>query len=503
LGLMALQPMPSGIPLMAAVALLMLAALYAWFGRRSSPGAGAATLLLLSGAVWIAGYALVQVSAGLSTKLFWLKAQYLGAVVVPIAWLVFASQHSGREERLTRRMLCLLSLVPLISLLLVFTNEIHGLIWAHIALGVGGQSLDKTYGVGFWICIVAYSYMLVLAGVLMLVRAIVRRPRLYGWPTVALVLAASVAWLGSALKFLGVDLFPWIDPGIVGLAVGGPIMVWALRRPAGEAMPAIREAAVEAMSDGVIVLDELDHIVDVNPAGERLIGGALEEMVGKRLGEVAPGWEDGIGGRAGREVMLDVGKARRACELRVSDLADGHGQPAGRVVVLHDITERKRVEEAVREGEEKYRYLAEQANDGIAIVQDTLLRYVNPRLAQLEGHSVEGMIGTPFPRYIHPEELPRIIERYKRRMAGEDVEPIYETALRSRDGGKIPVEISVSEIAYKERPAELVVIRELAERRGAEDAIRRHGEELSALLDTAQALSSSLELEQVLQTMAR
>ena len=153
---------------------------------------------------------------------------------------------------------------------------------------------------------------------------------------------------------------------------------------------------------------------------------------------------------------------------------------------LHEKEEqqqRKQAEEALRESEEKYRDLVERANDGITIIQDTLLKYVNPRLAEITGYTIEEMIDTPFTKYIHPDKLPKVVDRYKRRMAGEDVTPIYETALRHRDGSRIDVEFNAGISTYQEMPANLVFIRDITERVRAEESLRRSEERYRAVVE--------------------
>jgi PAS domain S-box-containing protein len=163
-----------------------------------------------------------------------------------------------------------------------------------------------------------------------------------------------------------------------------------------------------------------------------------------------------------------------------------------------ELAERKQAEEALRESEEKYRTLVERANDGITIVQDMLLKYANPRLAEVTGYTVEELVDTPFTHYVHPDELPKVIDRYERRMAGEDVTPVYETAIKHRDGSRIDVEFNAGIITYQERSADLVIIRDITGRKRAEEALRLRIEQLDALSRASQAVTASLELDQVL-----
>ena len=138
-----------------------------------------------------------------------------------------------------------------------------------------------------------------------------------------------------------------------------------------------------------------------------------------------------------------------------------------------DITERKRAEEALRESEEKYRNLVERANDAIIIIQDGLIKYANSRSGVIWDSPVEEIVGKSFTDYIYPNELPQIVERYRRRMANEYVEPTYETILGRKNGSKIFVELNAGLITFQGKPADLVIVRDITGRRQAEEERNR------------------------------
>jgi PAS domain S-box-containing protein len=157
---------------------------------------------------------------------------------------------------------------------------------------------------------------------------------------------------------------------------------------------------------------------------------------------------------------------------------------------------RKQAEEALRQSEEKYRNLVERANDGICFVQEGILRYTNARLAQIGGYSVEELTGKPFTDFFTPEEVPKALDRYKRRMAGKDVAPVYETALKHNDGSRVDIEINAGVITYEGKPADLALVRDITERKRAEEELQQGFKRMrKALRVTVQSISMIVEMK--------
>ena len=128
----------------------------------------------------------------------------------------------------------------------------------------------------------------------------------------------------------------------------------------------------------------------------------------------------------------------------------------------------RQAEEALQESEGKYRNLVERASDGICIAQEGTIHYANTRLAQMAGYSVEEVIDKPFIDYFTLEEVPKVLDRYKRRMAGQSVTPVYETVLRQKNGSRVDVEVNAGIITYEGKPADFVLVRDITERKRAE-----------------------------------
>ena len=144
--------------------------------------------------------------------------------------------------------------------------------------------------------------------------------------------------------------------------------------------------------------------------------------------------------------------------------------------------ERLAAQKSLKESEEKYRNVVELANDGITIIQDGIVKYANNHLAEIWGGTAEEVVGTVFSNYIDSEALPKVIDNYKRHMAGENISSTYETVLRRRDGVKVHVELNAGVIMFQGKTADLVIVRDIAERKQMED-LQHLAHETLALLN--------------------
>jgi PAS domain S-box-containing protein len=132
------------------------------------------------------------------------------------------------------------------------------------------------------------------------------------------------------------------------------------------------------------------------------------------------------------------------------------------------LAELRSKESALEESEEKYRHLVERANDGIALLQDKIVQYVNPQLAEIMGRDVEEIIGSPFARFLDPSQVSLYEDRHNRVMRGEEIPSRYETLLRHSNGSAIHIEVNAGATAFHGRIARLVVIRDITERKSRE-----------------------------------
>jgi PAS domain S-box-containing protein len=144
------------------------------------------------------------------------------------------------------------------------------------------------------------------------------------------------------------------------------------------------------------------------------------------------------------------------------------GDPSAQFAELaHKIKQaasRKKAEDSLKKTEDDYRFLAEHSNGAIVIVQDGKVRLANQRAIEQSGYPEEELLSMPFQDIIHPDDRSRVMERYQKRMKGEEAPSQYAFRTRRKDGSTIWVEISAVTIVWEGRPATLNFLIDITER---------------------------------------
>jgi PAS domain S-box-containing protein len=173
----------------------------------------------------------------------------------------------------------------------------------------------------------------------------------------------------------------------------------------------------------------------------------------------------------------------RKCWLRTQGfpVKDENGNVTSAVFLSEDITEQKQSEKKIQESEEKYRELVEQAQDGITIIQYGEIRFVNPSLTKLIGYTIDELLDTPFTNYVHPDELKKVTDIYQRRINGKPAPSIYESVLLTKEGQPLEVEFNARVIQFSGKPADLVIVRNISERKRVEKKLALYQNRLKEL----------------------
>ncbi len=186
-------------------------AFLAWSHRRAY-GAIYFILLMLAVSLWSLSNAVESLPWDAQTKILWSQISYIGVVSVGPLWLLLALSYSQHLRHWARWHIFLLWIVPFVVLMLVATNQHHGLIWTRItpASDAPGALLIYEHGSGFWVHTV-YSYASLLAGTVVMIRTALSTTQLYRRQIWALLLGALLPWIGNLWYLLRLPPLPELD----------------------------------------------------------------------------------------------------------------------------------------------------------------------------------------------------------------------------------------------------------------------------------------------------
>jgi PAS domain S-box-containing protein len=252
---------------------------------------------------------------------------------------------------------------------------------------------------------------------------------------------------------------------------------------------------IEISPDAIYVIDSNGLCVLGNRAGAELAGIPQDELVGTPVTETYLPEERHLFQerlnklRAGGTLRFERKFVRKngeivPVEVSVTAIRGGYFQ-----AILRDISERKRAEEALKESEERYRVLVEFSPNSICVHRDGKLLYVNPAGVQLFGATnPEELVGRSVLDFIHPDSLPIVRERLRQLRSGETA-PLIEEKFITLNGEVRDVEVMAIPIIYERAPAAQVMIRDITERKRAEDAVRRSEKRLRDVIETIPAMA--------------
>ncbi|MFN2151751.1 MAG: histidine kinase N-terminal 7TM domain-containing protein, partial [Anaerolineales bacterium] len=339
------------IIIFAAVAVSLGIAIYAW-RHRTQTGVLAFAGIMLAVAEWLFTSGMVSMSRTPTQARTWVDPRFFGLTAMLAFFIVFAIQYAGCGRWLKRPVLILIFAIPLLTQLVIETNAFHHWFLVTVDFSPDGilMGLDRVvYGPVFWAHSV-YSYGLVLFGFGLIVQRAVRTFHLYREQAVFMILgilpplATSITDAFLLIPGLKHPLAP------LGFAFMGMCFAWAIfRHRMLRIVPVARDAVIESMSDGMIVLDAFNHVVDINLSAQQLLGLDSVEVIGRAAEEVFETWSELATQYRERpftqtEVALRIGGQEHYFDLRISPLNGDLGGTNGRVIILRDITLRKQAE---------------------------------------------------------------------------------------------------------------------------------------------------------------
>jgi PAS domain S-box-containing protein len=343
---------------------------YVSWQRRKTKGGIYFAVAMMGVAFWSLAAALDYAAVPIPLKVFFAKLEYLGYHPALGLMTAFSFVYAGHEERLKDlRVRALLILVPAFGVLLAWTNEWHGLLWAGFTPIKGGSNVVHfEHGPGFvWMAMSGYLLVLIMGANLLQVaitgNALLRRQARLMLSALLVPVASNLLYLFDAFNIPGVD---WSS---ITFSIAGVIFLIALYGSRFmEIIPTARNTLIEQMNDGVLVIDQQARLVDFNPAARatcRLSNDDLWKPLAdtrlKNFSEIVSLLTDPSG-----KTIRDIRIGEKSFNIQRIPLADARGAVYGQLAVMRDISERFHFEEILR-----------RRNDTLAALNQAMLDLVN------------------------------------------------------------------------------------------------------------------------------
>lgn len=326
-------------------------ALYVWRHRQVPGGGPMAAVLAVSG-LWSLAYATQLLNSDLAAKILAFKVYFTMVPLVPVTWLLLGIELRQRARWVTFWRVAALSVVPAMTIALTLTVESHDWLFPnmHVTVAPPLMLLDSGVGPWFWFHTV-YSYVLILVGTTLIVPRLLNERGLYRWQSLLLTLAPLIPLGVNFMYLVGWPAEPRLDFTSLGFSASALLIAWAIfRYRLLDLTPIAHRTVVDGLGDEVLVFNANDELIELNPAARLRFPLAA---MGAPAQAVLSGWPalqrliTLVDSQQLDLEFLDTTGASAWLEARVHDLITEPPRRAGYLLVLRDITPRKRAEAAI------------------------------------------------------------------------------------------------------------------------------------------------------------
>jgi PAS domain S-box-containing protein len=440
--------------------------------RRSVKGARELAWLMI--AAGIGAFCIIFESAApiMSEKIIWSKLEYFGGVATPVLYLIFVLRFTGKDKLISLKNILLLFLVPVITLVLTLTNERHNLMWSGFSpISLRTNLMEYYHGLWFWIGYIGYTYLLLGASTFFLFKFILRHGKAFSSQGWIVLTGGMFPWIVSIIYLTGNNPVPGLDLAPVSIILSGTIAAYAILYSGFlDLVPVARETLVETLPDGILVLDRLNRIQDINEAALTFLGIKDKNIIGFPVEESGACIKDlliaAIGNNPVEQIEIETDEIINTFSIIKQPVKN---QPGSRLVIIRNISDRKQAEEALTESEIKYRGLVENSPDAIAIYVDKEIVFVNKECLRLMAAQSESeLIGKSVIQFIHPDCRELVMERMRASTIEGSVLPLIEEKFIRLDGSPVQVEVKTTAIKFGKKMAVQLIVRDITERKKTE-----------------------------------
>lgn len=315
-----------------------------WFG-----------FMMLGIAIWALSYGFELSSYTLEEMLFWIKIEYLGIAFIPAFWLLFISRYTGKDKWLSNTNFILLMKIPVITLLLVWTNNLHHLHYKSVSVDRSGEFPLLSIESGPWYIVhTIYFYLLLAWGVFLLIDKFRRADPVFKKQNLSLMIAAFIPWIANLAYLMGFRPMGHIDSTpfafiLTAIAISIGLVKFKLM----DIIPIARDKVIDAMNQGLIVADSMGRIIDLNRETRVIFSLPGESMIGRNIESIFSGQQElleFIKEKKHGQIKIKIQKNEKPVflEVNLSHLFEDTLIYSGLILLIKDISDQVRIENKIK-----------------------------------------------------------------------------------------------------------------------------------------------------------
>ncbi len=340
------------------------------WNRRSSPGMVPLTILMISAALWMTAGAFEIAAADVPAKILFSQISYIGVNGCGVSWLIFVLDYTGSKWWKRPRNLFLIGIIPFLTLILVWTNGLHHLVWANVYLIDGPTGVVSIWEKGsLYMVNFITQYLFYFSGIVLLLRFILRR-RLYRTQVLLILIGTLIPVIGNILYAARINIGGGGDFTPFYMLIAGIFYSVAILRYRFPDLSPLARNAIDATSpDGFLVIDNDGFIVDENHAARLFAGRKAERIRGKNIWQVWPELQHIISEKTdtrSSELTIEHDGQPMNLDIKTVPLYDNHQKEVGRLVVMRDITDLKLIQSELQSQYDRERELSESLEKEIS-----------------------------------------------------------------------------------------------------------------------------------------
>lgn len=309
----------------------------------------AVTMLLV--AIWALGYGLELMSETLEAMLFWVKIEYVGIALAPGTWIWFCLKYTGLEKWLNFKTALVVFAIPIITFLIILTNEFHHLHYKEVSVYDLGPFPLLEISIGPWYMVhTTFFYLSLLFGNILLLIKFKNADSIYRKQINLLIFAGVVPWFFNVIYLLGYRPFEHIDLTpyaflftyiFIGIAL--------LRFELFNIKPIARDKVFELITKGILVFDPNEKVIDYNHAILKALKKPKDKLIGKSMGELFENKPELIAVIQKREICaleLELDSDTNKSEFRIEcvPILDKKDIFSGMMVLFENISAEKKTQ---------------------------------------------------------------------------------------------------------------------------------------------------------------